>query len=325
MKIFRYLLPVMFIGAGFFTSCDTDPEPEQVVFPYTYSDLYYQNLRDYKASDHQLAWGWFADYTQMHSPAIRFAGLPDSIDIVSLWGGIPSDVEGRESTKYLPEVAKEMRYIQQVKGVKLVVPTIVRIRDFADFYEIWQNESPEAGMEAFAQYLLRPIFENDLDGLDLDYEPEGDPLSGDNFDYFVQYIGQFIGPMADPANVIEGTAIKGDPTKLLCIDYYNQRPSANTDQYTNLYVNQTYGGSPGGLPFTGCATEKVIYTENVGDNYKAAECGQLLNYARYKPATGRKGGFGAFYIHRDYQNAVFGCTNYGNFRHGIQIQNPAIY
>ena len=90
-------------------------------------------------------------------------------------------------------------------------------------------------------------------------------------------------------------------------------------------MNQTYGGSPGRLPFSGCPTEKVVYTENVGDNWKAAECGKLLTYARYQPATGRKGGFGAFFMHRDYINTGYGCNNYANMRHGIQIQNPAIF
>ena len=79
------------------------------------------------------------------------------------------------------------------------------------------------------------------------------------------------------------------------------------------------------MPFSGCPTEKVVYTENVGDNWKNAECGKLLTYARYRPATGRKGGFGAFYIHRDYINTGWGCNNYANMRHGIQIQNPAVH
>ena len=112
---------------------------------------------------------------------------------------------------------------------------------------------------------------------------------------------------------------------LLCIDYYGSAPSGNTNKFTNWYVNQTYGGSPGRVPFSGCPTEKVVYTENVGDNWKAAECGQLLNYARYQPSTGRKGGFGAFFMHRDYINTGYGCSNYANMRHGIQIQNPAIH
>ena len=329
MKIMKYIMPLLLI-ACMFASCDNDVENATVVAPTTYGPQYYKNLRDYKKSDHSIAWGWFADYTQSTSLATRFLGLPDSLDICSLWGGIPSDDSTHVDTHYLPEVYREMKYIQEVKGTKLVVPTIIRIRTRPEFYDsIWVKQNdPQAAMRAYAQDLLRPIFENGLDGIDMDYEPEGDPLSGGNLDYFVEYVGQFVGPMASPDNTFtypDGFTIKGNPEMLLCIDYFGSTPSGNTNQYANWYVNQTYGGGPGRLPFSGCPTEKVVYTENVGDNWKAAECGQLLNYARYQPSTGRKGGFGAFFMHRDYINTGYGCSNYANMRHGIQIQNPAIH
>lgn len=329
MKIMKYIMPLLLI-ACMFASCDTDVENATVVAPTTYGPQYYKNLRDYKKSDHSIAWGWFADYTQSTSLATRFLGLPDSLDICSLWGGIPSDDSTHVDTHYLPEVYREMKYVQEVKGTKLVVPTIIRIRTRPEFYDsIWVKQSdPQAAMRAYAQDLLRPIFENGLDGIDMDYEPEGDPLSGGNLDYFVEYVGQFVGPMASPDNTFtypDGFTIKGNPEMLLCIDYYGSAPSSNTNQYTNLYVNQTYGGSPGGQPFGGCPAEKMVYTENVGDNWKKPECGKLLTYARYQPATGRKGGFGAFFMHRDYINTGYGCSNYANMRRGIQIQNPAIH
>ena len=329
MKIMKYIMPLLLI-ACMFASCDTDVENATVVAPTTYGPQYYKNLRDYKKSDHSIAWGWFADYTQSTSLATRFLGLPDSLDICSLWGGIPSDDSTHVDTHYLPEVYREMKYVQEVKGTRLVVPTIIRIRTRPEFYDsIWVKQNdPQVAMRAYAQDLLRPIFENGLDGIDMDYEPEGDPLSGGNLDYFVEYVGQFVGPMASPDSTFtypDGFTIKGNPNMLLCIDYYGSAPSGNTNKFTNWYVNQTYGGSPGRVPFSGCPTEKVVYTENVGDNWKAAECGQLLNYARYQPSTGRKGGFGAFFMHRDYINTGYGCSNYANMRHGIQIQNPAIH
>ena len=329
MKIMKYIMPLLLI-ACMFASCDTDVENATVVAPTTYGPQYYKNLRDYKKSDHSIAWGWFADYTQSTSLATRFLGLPDSLDICSLWGGIPSDDSTHVDTHYLPEVYREMKYVQEVKGTRLVVPTIIRIRTRPEFYDsIWVKQNdPQAAMRAYAQDLLRPIFENGLDGIDMDYEPEGDPLSGGNLDYFVEYVGQFVGPMASPDSTFtypDGFTIKGNPNMLLCIDYYGSAPSGNTNKFTNWYVNQTYGGSPGRVPFSGCPTEKVVYTENVGDNWKAAECGPLLTYARYQPSTGRKGGFGAFFMHRDYINTGYGCSNYANMRHGIQIQNPAIH
>lgn len=329
MKIMKYIMPLLLI-ACMFASCDNDVENATVVAPTTYGPQYYKNLRDYKKSDHSIAWGWFADYTQSTSLATRFLGLPDSLDICSLWGGIPSDDSTHVDTHYLPEVYREMKYVQEVKGTRLVVPTIIRIRTRPEFYDsIWVKQNdPQAAMRAYAQDLLRPIFENGLDGIDMDYEPEGDPLSGGNLDYFVEYVGQFVGPMASPDSTFtypDGYTIKGNPNMLLCIDYYGSAPSSNTNKFTNWYVNQTYGGSPGGQPFGGCPAEKMVYTENVGDNWKKPECGKLLTYARYQPATGRKGGFGAFFMHRDYINTGYGCSNYANMRRGIQIQNPAIH
>lgn len=309
-------------------ACDTDIEPRTVIDEYTVSPQYYQNLRDYKASDHSLSWGWFADYATSYSPATRFMGLPDSLDICSLWGGIPSSVEGRVDTKYLPEVEQEMRFVQHTKGTKMVAVFFTRIRTTPLYDKYWIGENdPEKAMICFADSMLRPVFENELDGLDLDYEPEGDPLQDEKMDFFCEYLGKFVGPSASPDNTLtfpDGYTIKGDPTKLLCIDYYSQAPYAGTDPYTNLYVNQTYGGGPGGVPFAGCATEKVIYTENVGDNWNKPNCGRLLDYAAYRTPTGRKGGFGAFFIHRDYVNSGWGMNNYANFRHAIQLQNPAI-
>ena len=71
-------------------SCDTDVENKTVIHPKTYDSQYYENLRNYKNSDHSIAFMWFAQYGAQNSMAVRFTGLPDSLDICSLWGGIPA-------------------------------------------------------------------------------------------------------------------------------------------------------------------------------------------------------------------------------------------
>ena len=88
MKTIKYLLTIIALG-GIIAACNNDVESLKIQDPYTYSDLYYQNLRDYKASDHPISFGWFAQYGAQNSMAVRFMGLPDSLDICSLWGGIP--------------------------------------------------------------------------------------------------------------------------------------------------------------------------------------------------------------------------------------------
>lgn len=78
-----------------FVACDTDAEPLNLQPAYQYSEEYYANLRAYKESDHSICYLWFADYGVPSSPAYRFAGIPDSVDIVSLWGGYSQEGNAR--------------------------------------------------------------------------------------------------------------------------------------------------------------------------------------------------------------------------------------
>src|SRR3712207_9514605 len=80
--LIKYVLALVLAG-GLITACDNDIENIEVQKPLTYSDQYYQNLRDYKASEHSIAFMWFAQYGAQNSMAVRFNGLPDSLDIRS--------------------------------------------------------------------------------------------------------------------------------------------------------------------------------------------------------------------------------------------------
>lgn len=330
MKTIKYLLTLVAIVA-LIASCDTDTESESIQIPYTYSDLYYQNLRDYKASDHPIAFGWFAQYGAQNSMAVRFMGLPDSLDICSLWGGIPA--------KENMEIWKELRFVQKVKGTKMLVVAITRIDAETDDHAFKKayNEakSMPAGeektaalnraIEMYAEYFLDQVFENDLDGFDADNEPEGDFLSGNNFIYFMRHLAKYMGPnpnitKEERLQLIQERYGKDvtDTNKMLCVDG-GAPPIADI---CNYFFQQTYGSSPGSV--SGWPSEKVVYCANVGDNWQNAALGGLYNYARYKPANGKKGGFGAFFIHRDYNVHENNPYPYKRVRECIQIQNPAI-
>ncbi|WP_321438675.1 glycoside hydrolase family 18 [uncultured Bacteroides sp.] len=310
---------------GVFVGCEdqTTPEALNIQKPYTYSDLYYQNLRDYKKSDHSIAFGWFADYTQHHSLAIRFMGLPDSLDICSLWGGIPSLKKNDPVTFYDSIAYKEMRFVRDVKGTKMVVPTIIRIANFPQF------SKDSVGVNAFGDYLVNMVLDNDLDGADLDYEPEGDYLTGEPMSWLIKHMGEKLGPKSS------------NPDKLLIIDFYGTIPPSDTDPYVNYFVCQAYNASsdnslnvPNGIP-----NRKYVVTENIGDNWQnggvaytqysgntlsidGSRLYSLEGMARWIPRTGdRKGGFGAFYMHRDYNLD----PPYKTMRKAIQTQNPAVH
>lgn len=73
--LFTYLL------AFIVSSCDTDIEPEVIQAENVYDEEYYQNLREYKKSDHAICYGFYAGYTSEASPSpgLHFTGLPDSL------------------------------------------------------------------------------------------------------------------------------------------------------------------------------------------------------------------------------------------------------
>ena len=213
-------------------------------------EAYYQNLRDWKKAafdadgitTRSISYIFFADYGSM---AFRFADIPDSVDVINLWGGCPK----KGSLDY-----QEMKACQEIKGMKVVGCRITRILEnarwgmeaqipsFMKAYEAYKYDNMgkilqgkmtaqelesaalEAGNAALradvqahpgkgansreaeggpewpewcvyaSQVLLDEIEQYGLDGYDLDYEPEGDPLSGTAFNTMVAYLSQFIGP-----------------------------------------------------------------------------------------------------------------------------------
>lgn len=331
MKTIKYLLALAVMGSLMY-SCDTDIETNTIQKPYTYSDLYYQNLRDYKASDHSISFGWFAQYGGQNSLGVRFMGLPDSLDICSMWGGIPA----KENT----DIWDEIRFVQKVKGTKMFAVAITRIdaetdeKDFKIAYNeakaMAAGEEKDAAInkaiEMYAEYFLDQVFENDLDGFDADYEPEGDFLAGDHFFHFMNHLAKYMGPNPDITKeerlaLIQERYGKGvtDTNKMLCVDSPSD-PSSSLIAICNYYFQQAYGGGT----YTGWPIEKVVFCCNMGDGWKG-NMPEMYAQARYQPATGRKGGFGAFFIHRDYNVHENNPRPYGRFRECIQIQNPAIH
>ncbi|MDT0675460.1 glycoside hydrolase family 18 [Autumnicola musiva] len=343
MKKRRYYLLAFFISiclSGIFLACDTDPEALNIERPYTYSEEYYESLRAYKESDHQVFYGWYAapgqlegvtaGYRQSPSMGEHIAGVPDSLDFLSLWFGIPSLREDDSLSSYNPIAYEEMRFAQEVKGTKMLVVEITRMEGYS-----WLELSEE-GIRDYGDYLMGMVFDNDLDGLDLDYEPEGDWIAGENFATLVEYIGNRLGPMSE------------NPDKYLIIDYYNQTPPPSVEPYINYLVNQAYtqGRTSTSAQYLQSRynqvsdwlpTEKFIVTENLGEWYETGGApfteadGNTMNedgeqiyslegMARWNPRQGEKGGFGGFYFGRDYIN----YPPYQNVRQSIQAANPAV-
>ncbi|UII27681.1 glycoside hydrolase family 18 [Fulvivirga maritima] len=328
--------------------CDTEVEPLSIQNMKTYDEQYFENLRAYKESDHVISFVWYAAYAPLEGvegykdPASwgeRIKGLPDSLDICSLWMGIPNN--DPESNDYAPVAYEDMRYAQETLGTRFVAPTITRmngvitLRDGTE-YDLAANHTDE-GIAVYGQYLVDQVLDSDIDGVDLDYEPEGDWLQGEEFTKLVEYVGQYFGPQGQY------------PDKLLIVDFYSQYPDPETDPYVDFYIRQAYTQS-----FTEhsaarlqsyydqiswTAPEKFIVTENFGSwaedggspfieadgntlTTDGSRMYSLEGMARWNPVEGQKGGFGAFYIGRSYKNNT--GIPYYHIRRSIQIVNPAI-
>lgn len=339
MKTIKYLLAALTMSS-MMTACDTDIESIEIQKPLTYDDQYYENLREWKASDHSISFGWFAQYGAQNSAGIRFMGLPDSLDICSLWGGIPQ--KGTECWN-------EMKFVQKVKGTKILSVAITRLdsetndKPFKKAYLEAQamEHGPEKtaalnrAIEMYAEYFLDGVFLNDLDGFDADCEPDGDFLQGSYFAYFMRYLSKYLGPGPDITKeerlkLIEeryGKEIasqEGVADKMLCVDsdYDSSASAGSISHLVNYYFIQAYGGGTGN---GGWPIEKCVFCCNMGDGWQG-EMKALYDQASYQPENGkRKGGFGAFFIHRDYNVNEYNPEPYYRFRQCIQIQNPAIY
>ncbi len=398
-----------------FDSCVVEPMPMDMQPALQYTDDYYANLRAFKKSDHAISYIFFGDYGTPYSPAFRFMGIPDSVDVVNLWGGIP---------KPGTLDRMEMDQMRKLKGTKVVACKIIRLAPSnVNYYsQSWAKEAKipsfmnaytptfekayqtsydevynttynrlvgegksesEAAAEAnqtaadaatpsaestamaagiaalradmqtnstrvlvsgtdgeedavyeypdwcvfAADHLLMEVWANDLDGYDLDWEPEGDALDGTPFLTFLQYLGQYIGPMSE------------DPEKLLIVDRNTRFMNGpQFAKYCNYWIHQKYGGTGGASatsdydypltddPTTGWTNSQILVCENVGDMWTTG--GRIEEYAAFNPSRGgRKGGFAAFHGQRDYNTVESGAdkgTPYGHIRRAIQIQNPAV-
>jgi len=324
--------------------CKKDINALQVQTPYTYDDQYYANLRAYKQTNHVIFYGYYAAYAPIQgatgnkeSPSWgeRIIGLPDSVDVVNLWMGIPTK-------DWQPLALSDMQYCQTKKGTRFVshqdASNIAQfVRAAGDTVKIIDS----ASITAYGQYIVDQVNNNNINGVDLDYEPSsGVWTTSNNFVILIKYIGQFFGPL--------GT----HPEKLLCIDFYSSNPPAATGPYASYFVRQAYSQNTGGVQNasnlqnyynSNAATVppgKFIVEENFGDfsamggtpfteaNGNTLTTDGTLMYslegmARWNPTQGKKGGFGAYYFDRDYYSST--GIPYYNVRRCIQIVNPAAH
>lgn len=342
------IFSILAIPFLFIIGCSKEVETLEVQKLFKYDDQYYENLRTYKKSDHTIFFGWLASYSPIEGaggykdPASwgeRIIGIPDSLDIVSLWGGIPSN--DPKAYNYAPVAYKDLQYVREVKGTKFLYVTGVRfnrevtLKNGTKFNLSFPENRTDEGIKLYGQYLVDIVLDNDLDGLDLDYEPEGDWIGNpdSNFLKLIEYVGKYFGPL-------------GSENKILAIDFFGQIPPPGTGKYANYFIRQSYNSESDGtlqrqydVNQTEVPPSKFIVTENFGDyaanggvpftqangntiGIDGSRLHSLEGMARWNPIQGKKAGFGAFYFGRDYYSKS--GIPYYNVRRSIQIANPPI-
>lgn len=330
-KSLKMILCCMWLLALLY-ACNTDVESEFIQKPLTADSQYYQNLRNYKKSDHPICFGWYAGYSNVESPSMadHFIGLPDSMDIVSLWAGIPSGKNW-----------DEMQYIREVKGTKVLLCSFTHI-DKAGY------PRTEEGIKDFAMSLVNEVNKYDLDGLDLDYEPEGDWLKDEHLVTLLKHLSQHVGP-------------KSDTGRLLTVNFGGKkRPYPECEPYVDYFIEQMYGtGTDTQIQArydyisSWCPPEKYVPAEWLGNypdtggvpfveeknrNNKFDSWGNplysVIGMARWNPTQGKKGGFATYYFEYEYNtirpaNQSIGDKEanpipYYSLIRGIQEQSPAL-
>ena len=199
-------------------------------------------------------------------------------------------------------------------------------------------------IQKYANAICDTIYKYDLDGFDLDAEPNipqpfhtnKEMWQGDRMNIFIRTMGKRIGPKAETP---EGRK------KLLVVDGEPYWFSADMALYFNYYILQAYDcrsyadldNRLGGLvaQFSSKQSEeeiakKLIVTENFeahsgtgGVTFTTRDGKQVPSYigmATWQPLRGRKGGIGSYHMEKDYAATPV----YKYLRQGIQLMNPAV-
>jgi hypothetical protein len=168
------------ITGGFIAGCSDWTEADPIKF--NQSDLnssskteaYYASLREWKKTPGlPQTFVWFDNWNGASPTGENsLRGLPDSLTIASNWGGHPKfDLS--------PERKADMKYVQEVKGTKVVVTLFSAVvgddMPHDSIYDKVGNSYNEAlvrpAIRKYAEAIYDHVVASGYDGFDWDYEP----------------------------------------------------------------------------------------------------------------------------------------------------------
>lgn len=240
------------LGTMMFTQCSDWTEVENK-FEEPYSNkgkAYYEQLRAYKKSDHPVMFGWFSGWTgEGDNMYNMLRGMPDSMDIVSLWGGSFDLTEAKLSDlKEVREVkGTRILYCQHITDIgRSVTPASVEKDFIVDgvkydsreealaAYWGWYGqygdtsaEGKEKAIRKYARVIVDSINKYNYDGFDIDYEPNfgyGGNISSNanHMHILLDELSKDLGPKSGTGRIL---MVDGEPQMLNAesgplLDYY---------------------------------------------------------------------------------------------------------
>lgn len=184
-KNIRALTIVSIFVIGLYSCSDwTDVEPKQIdehaYNKTSFPETYYAALHEFKKSNHSISFGWFSGWGEPGASTTNMlAGLPDSIDIVSIWGKWSDLSQGK---------INDMRFVQEKKGTKVVFASFTMYvghnltpaeitekgRTAIDEYWGWKagdDVAIETSIREYANAFVDSVYKYGYDGFDMDHEP----------------------------------------------------------------------------------------------------------------------------------------------------------
>lgn len=321
-----------------FAACEdqNEPTPKEMQHPFVKTEEYLANLRAYKRTDHQVAFGWFGLWTaEGAAMSTRLDNVPDSMDIISIWG---------DWHNLSPAQVADKDYVQQVKGTKVIFTTFAHELPQEFFVDNGEGEMvvTDEGIQTYAKALIDSVNKYNYDGIDLDYEPgwggKGQFIDPDNLgstsitakgkynmEVFVRELGKYVGPKSETGRLFAIDGVPGALNKGLAelFDYgIVQSYDSTGDDDLQGRFDDAYA--------VGWKPEQYIFTENFesyastggNPNYRDKADNiwpSLIGMARFHPTQGKKGGAGTYHMENEYVLS----PDYKYMRQAIQIMNPA--
>lgn len=263
-KIFKYLC--LGLSTLFVASCADWTEPERTEYDnqkglFRYIPLieatdesqltptereHFAKIREYRKTPHVMGFGWFGNWTGKGKDPMKYLKmLPDSVDMVSIWG-----IQGNFSEEHI----RDLRFFQQVKGGKAMLCWI--IQDIGDqltppgeqAHNYWVvgkgGNNAEEGARAYARAICDTIEKYGFDGFDIDYE-SGHGHHSRNTLAPISVRNQTIGP-ENGQNKVMYAFIKElhdrlkPAGRILAMDGEPHLLSAETSKMIDYYIYQAY-------------------------------------------------------------------------------------